>query len=671
MPLPTELVGFDVTGTPEGEELKELRKLIEAWVSATRICLSTSDVSSARELLGVLDEIEKQISLFGFRTNPEAVQSLSTFETVSKAWRKSLKELIDKEKIVDNREKATARLNELWSLMQTNYKAQVNAEQVTEVTAAAKEMRQLAKDYLTPLELQVMEASFGLRDAANTFGGENSDIFLGWSDKMPAEKARIEARVLCDEDKLRLFRHASLRYEDAAGVEHKLDLNKIFEKIELYFNGPYSYDPSDPSKKHNYAANGNPDKKAQASGVPTIQQMIERDYPEILNYPDFIRQSIHNFIIVAEMRSKYYIWEYAGYKGSPIPGFDGGPSEAAAPVAAILYKAQSGGFLPKHRVIAALTRLPDPSDSGWSKYNPDGGPRTLSLVSNKPDYVGNYLTGAFGMPESTVGRNKEPTNVETYIKVRSRLIADMMTKNPGFVTLRPDFQIIPTFYDWIRGKWEGSSIPLGELTYHNFLKTEEALKAFEAYVDMDYRPPNSLESVDTVLGILVEKVRDFKLLLPDAGFLTYAPGEKNILLDLTQLMMIIYLKRVYSTFRQLKPVERRQRGVSRFLQKGALSTTLKEFAEICAPVILSQATLPDSVKDQGSFPLREVLGQLEHAGHIEVGMGKNWIGFFEDNSEVAEEKRYREDEKKQNPPFRTTYQNWMRDPTVTEAKSAH
>ena len=161
------------------------------------------------------------------------------------------------------------------------------------------------------------------------------------------------------------------------------------------------------------------------------------------------------------------------------------------------------------------------------------------------------------------------------------------------------------------------------------------------------------------------------MLLPDAGYLEYAAGEENILLDLTQLMMILYLKRIYFSFRKFKALERKSKGLCRFAKKDRFKEIIVEFAEICAPIILGSGTLPDSIKDQGTYPLRPLLHELENAGHTDVVRGTGWVGYFEDSSEVAEERSEREKEKRDNPPFKKIYENWMRDASVREETSAH
>lgn len=345
--------------------------------------------------------------------------------------------------VISSRETAVLRMSELWDLMQNNFYALVNASQITEVTQAAKEMREISK-FLTPSEQKLMEACFKLRDAAYDQGGEDASTFLAWSTSRPAAEARVKARILCDEDSQKLFLTTTVAFTDSSGVEHKIEMPSVFQKIEEYFNGPYSYDPSNPSLQHNYAAFGNPDKDQKEDGIPTIEELVQRDFPEFKFFPDIFLESIHNFIIVSEMRSKFYIWEYAGYQGSPIPGFDGSPAEDASPLAASLYKAQSGSAFPKHRIIAVVTRFPDPSDPRWGEYNANGGPQTYNFSAGKPDYIGTYHTSSFGMQESTVGRNKVPQNIKTWAAVRNRMIADMTAKSLGWVRLRPDLKLKPT-----------------------------------------------------------------------------------------------------------------------------------------------------------------------------------------------------------------------------------
>jgi hypothetical protein len=577
-----------------------------------------------------------------------------------------------------DRQSVMRELDELWLKLSKNYKAQINSPQSTGIQTSVERMRDLIKE-LTPAERELMEIAFKMRDAVYQESGEDASVFLAWSNKNPAAEARIKARETVDANDLRAYRHDfdNLVVLDDSENPVSINLTEIIEKIENdYFNGPCHYDPADPSKLRNYAALGNPGENDAAKimpedgtpiiGVPTIEQMIRRDFPETKWLPDFVIGSIDNFIIASEMRNNFYIPEYAGYQGSPIPGFDGSPSENSAPMAACLYKAQSGGAFPKHRVMATVTRLPKPEEMDLyllQHGNQDG---YYVYKGHRPSFVGGYHGKAFNIQETALGRSKAPDNIEKWIEIRNKMIAEFTATPLDYVRLRPDLKIKPTFYDWIRGSWEGSVRPLGKLTYHEFIQTEAFFVDYEKFVDSEFKSPDGTKDVDTAISLMVDKIRDFKLLLDPR---VRMEDDKQIFLKVVQLMAIVCLKKVFIAFSKHLLKERQQAPGDRWTKRSGYQLALTQFHEIADKILKESKTLPSCVLNDGDFALSKV---MEDIG-LPLGMAefKHWGKFFTNDVEAQSEEFNRKVERRIEPPFMKEYQNWMRDPTLKEEETGH
>jgi len=578
------------------------------------------------------------------------------------------------------------KMDELWQMLEDNDKMR-GTRGDNKVTDAVDAMKRIAKEHFNnEEERELLDISILLRDAVDEAGGSDWPALLAWAD---VTKAREAAGSFILMDHLRKFRHfGDFAIKDKLGVEHKINIKEVvdFLRNEL-FNGPFTRsrkhdaDVQDEKDRHwNYAAKGNPtgnlvyDEHTNPNGVFTINQVLEREFPELAHFPDFIKLAMRRFVVVSEMRSDAYIPEYAMYQGSPVPGFDATASADASPMAAILYKAQSGASLPKYRVYSMVTRLPE-KVSSITRYSlpiPSGLPsgfrswmnKTFSPLKEKFSATEvvyeRSIYAAMEPPNSTErekkSSNKSVKNLETFVMVRNRMIADFSPYGIDYVQLHEDLKFQPTLWDWINGQWRGEKMK-DVPTYYQFRTMQEEIREFDKFVDGDFGTIHSVDQLDTAMGQLVDRIKNFK------GMWICLPKGERTFANTIQLMSVVYLKKIYNKYSALlgEGVPEGAPPSVRFRREN-LKPKAKRFAEVAQKVLGSAATLPQEVYSKGDHPLQKVIEQLDGWHSI----GRPWRLFFDDEREVRSHDLSRTFENMWGPEFKTIYDNWLREPTIEE-----
>jgi len=544
-------------------------------------------------------------------------------------------------------EKARKRIDELWDTIDENFYAFINASSSNTVSEAHEEIKGL-QEHLTPEERDLLKIAVEFRDATYHAAGNAHTQHLGWQD---LNKARGEIVPLLNVSNLQKFRRfGEFTRTDADGNIYRLRLERIITKIhDEYFNGKYEFQPS---RYWNYAASGNPSEKDRADGVPTIQELVIRDFPDIMHFPVFIRSSILNFILLSEMRTDQYIREYAQYQGSPIPGFDAIAADDAAPLAAVAYKAQAGASMPIHRVMAMVTRFPKTMGPGASQYR-----MVDRHVARKRRFFSDMapFLKTVEDPEVTFGNNKDTANLDTMLAVRNKMMWMTFPTGLPFVELSTDLKIKPTLWDWVDGEWLGE--PLPKINYFDFKTLEEAFRDFEKFVDDGFRNIDSVETVDTAVSSLVDKIKYFKAML-----ILMEGNAHQELLSIVQLMSIVYLKKLYVRYKSLEKESYKSDKASTLkkVSPERVKFARAKFAKLVKEVMENSKTLPKAVYSGGKFPLEKFLNSL---GSI---LPNEWTARFDDEQFSASVELQSRLKDFWASGFDRVFESWMREPTLPD-----
>lgn len=580
---------------------------------------------------------------------------------------------------------AREKIDEHWEKIMSLWTALVNNPTENRVSDSVDTIRELLK-YLTPEERQIFEWGIKMRDAVNAASGPEAFRHLGWYPNF--RESRSKARVYVDAQELRDFRHmdTDISYFHEDGKQRSINVTTLINKIaDDYLVNDYryldsqkvkhakeknkansSYDATtDPENfsEYNYAQFGNPDDATLSNGVPKIQDRLKQDFPDLKDFPGFILDTIVHFVILSELRTDRFVRRYAKYKGSPVPGFDAGSIEDFAPMATIMYKAQSGGSLPSHRSFALVAKLPDSipgnnyeiQNDGKSKPDDHGGKSGGDLVSKANAFKGKIVRN-IGVKEVVPADVRALHNLRTFAMVRDEMLYEFAPLGFEFVRMQPDLKIMPSFWDWTEGKW--GDMELGAITYNDFNEITKAFHEFEEFIDKVPTLSQPTE-VDTLVGNLVDKIKNFKAIFmllnrnPDSK----PAANKNVFVDTVQLLALVYLKRLFEQYQKMYKEHKVHKGI---LESFKGSREL--FLEIAIKIIEEAKTLPSDVSQKGDYPLLHV---LEDANGGFLNKFKKWAMFFDDSA-VSSEDPLLNLQRNLGAEFVVTYQNWLRDPSVAE-----
>lgn len=603
------------------------------------------------------------------------------------------------------RRKQRVQIDELWKAMSKSFEAHTNSSTDNIAVQNAKRMRALAKECLSDQEQELMELAFMFRDAAFKAAGADSERYLAWSNKRPATEARaiVLGTLLSMDPHRRIWgfielqshimgsRPGDVLVKRTDGTTSTINLNDIATKIrKRYFNGPYSYSANGETVAWNYAADGNPTSNERTAGGNSylkIRDHLTRDFPDLVNLPVYVLDTLaENAIICSEMRIDAYIPEYAGYNGSPIPGFDGTSAEQASPIAACLYKAQASGNFPYHRAMFMVARLPSATEVASTDYNPGLNPNKELNVdksangSTKPEairewnYPGEEDEGTFN--EAIFSRSRAPENVRALLWVRDRLAMTLGSETIPKVQLRGDLKIQPTLWNWISRQWEGSSTPLGDITYMDFFEVQAAITAFEDFVDKDYQPPNSIDDITPFVKELGFRIRDVKMLFASDRN-TKEPAmlvdDESVLLRIIQRMTLIYIKKLYFKYCELESGgglslknKIKERGATRLqIFASMVLEGLEEAKTISSQVLVGDDKFPLS-KEFAPLPIIKMCAGSNQATAViksvfdqNTRSAQRWIYFFEDQSWVASVAKSFRDRSLKHPKEADLFKRWV------------
>lgn len=696
------------------EEIRSLRNAIQAVFTAVQLdgaginiaphsrnpgALTTADLQGAVNDLTALRDRARAANLldrsrFGQRTAEEVLRLVGDDENSGRYGeaQEHLRKAIELSNQEPKEIAARKEIDRLWKIIFSNYQAAINGPE-SQVTKAAQEILEKHAQYLSDKERKMIEITFKLRDAMFVGSGRDASRHLAWESNKEARQTVMKYDVTM-EDLRTILNYGRLSYEDASGTVHAVDLTAVFDTIhDEYFAGPFEYAPG---KFWDYAGQGNPTTKTREETnppVPTIMELVEQDFPEIKQFPAFVKDTVFFMLFIAEPRMDQFITRYLCYQGSPIPGFDAEDADSAAPLAGVGYKAQSGGSFPVHRLLAMITRFPE-SLNGYAdgekvlhdKYLGEGADagawRKFMATWNKYLTAMNPYFNSVEVHEVTYPDNKKPHNMDILISVRNRFLYENFPAGFPYVQAHPDMKIRPTLWDIAKGKWRGADIPV--MSYFDYTTLSENVRAFENYVDAEFKQIHSEHEVDTAVSGLVDSIKVFKALIfylediesadrkrrearaADTGMDPEPSKKLNQLVSIVQLMSLVYLKRLYVKYKESeeKKFQESKRGEQKY-SKERFKTTLSKFSTIVLHVLMEAGTLPGPILTGGDFPLQPILERMQ--GKTGFGLALNkWSVIFEDDEFVESGKAKRKFETFWPTEFTHIYESWMREPKLKD-----
>ncbi|MBU0974803.1 hypothetical protein KKD03_03835 [Patescibacteria group bacterium] len=480
--------------------------------------------------------------------------------------------------------------------LNTHYNAQVNSTTETVISGNVRELKTLVEHQSSEFKA-LMNYYFRFRDGFYPNTTKNVPNTLMYGDS--SSETRFAMRLLFNTPELIGFRSiGEVSFMDSDGGEHKIDVTKMVEKLEWYFdniNWQIGYYDSGAPKTFSYAKNGNPkvgELDNHGLSVPRIEERLSNDFPELENMPSFVLAAFRLFIPLSEMRKDSIVIDFAAYQVSPIPKIqDFEDLPVIAPMAQHLYNVQSSTFIDKG-LQSYLFKLPTiETTTAIERHHWDNANTVVELPKDKVGFQMEMQDKVSYILPADV-RNRDNIELSTQIEEVLRTFAS--PTEIGKVQLKTHLKILPSFYEIVKGEFDGKKLiyrPTLE-EYNNLMKD---IQAFYDLVSKDFRPLKNIDDLDTHVGELIASIKKFK------GIFTVIETKKDELFTpYVQLLMLVYIKKLFNSYKGLIEKEKREQGV-RYLNLKYLServnSPLHRFVEIVSPMLRSSKTLPQHLVD--------------------------------------------------------------------------